>query len=177
MKRLLLVLLVLVGFVALTGTAFALAPGATVEERCVNAAKAYIKKHNIKNPELNAMQISLFRHSHPKYDKQWEELTGCKINATVYGYTDIPSKIMAEAVAKTVADVTMHAIQYCCFGDGSYPEKTFLDYEAVESAPEKCEFCNRTIRDSETPYVIKEHVVCRQCYESIQKEKQKHNHV
>jgi len=109
MKRLLLVLLVLVGSLSLAGAAFGLAPGATVEERCVNAAKAYIKKHNLKNPQLNALQISLFRKAHPKYDKEWEELTGVKINATVYGYTDIPSKIMAEAVAKTGQwDVFMH---------------------------------------------------------------------
>jgi len=78
--------------------------------------------------------------------------------------------------AKTVADVTIHAVQYSCFGDGAYSEKTFLDYEPAAPDSEKCEFCNRTIRDSETPYVIKEHIVCRQCYESIRKEKERHNH-
>jgi hypothetical protein len=78
--------------------------------------------------------------------------------------------------AKTVADVTIHAVQYSCFGDGAYSEKTFLDYEPAGPDSERCEFCNRTIRDSETPYVIKEHIVCRQCYESIRKEKERHNH-
>lgn len=45
--------------------------------------------------------ISLFKNSMPKYAQQWEELTGVKINFVEYGYTDIPAKIMAEAVAKT----------------------------------------------------------------------------
>lgn len=60
--------------------------------------------------------------------------------------------------AKTVADVTMHAVQYSCFGDSAYTEKTFLDYEptaaGLDSDPdtEECEFCSRTIHDSETPY-------------------------
>ena len=102
MKRLLVVILVCVGCLALTGAALGqVYPGATVEERCVNAAKDYIKKHNLKNPELNALQISLFRSSHPTWDAQWEKLTGCKIKSVVYGYTEIPSKIMAEDVAKT----------------------------------------------------------------------------
>ena len=37
----------------------------------------------------------------PAYAKQWEELTGMKMNFVEYGYTDIPAKMMAEAVAKT----------------------------------------------------------------------------
>lgn len=78
--------------------------------------------------------------------------------------------------AKTVADVTIHAVQYSCFGDDTYSEKTFLDYEHGGPNSEKCEFCNRSIYDSETPYVIKEHIVCKQCYESIQKEKERRNH-
>ncbi len=45
--------------------------------------------------------ISLFKNSMPKYAKQWEDLTGVKIKFVEYGYTDIPAKIMAEAVAKT----------------------------------------------------------------------------
>jgi multiple sugar transport system substrate-binding protein len=102
MRRFILFFLVLLGCLGLASSAFAeLLPGKTVEERCINGAKAYIKKHNLKNPELNVLQISLFRHSHPKYDREWEELTGIKIKPVVYGYTDIPAKIMAEAVAKT----------------------------------------------------------------------------
>lgn len=110
MKRLLVVMAVLVSCIALEGVAVGqVYPGATVADRCVNAAKDYIKKHNLKNPQLNVLQISLFRHSHPKWDAMWEKLTGIKINPTVYGYTDIPSKIMAEAVAKTGQwDVFMH---------------------------------------------------------------------
>ena len=110
MKRLLIFMVVLVSCLALAGAALGkVYPGATVEERCVNAAKDYVKKHNLKNPELNALQISLFRSSHPKWDAEWEKLTGVKIKPVVYGYTDIPSKIMAEAVAKTGQwDVFMH---------------------------------------------------------------------
>jgi len=76
-------------------------PGATVEERAINGAKAYVKKHNLKDPQITVLQASLFKNAQPTYDKQWEKLTGVKINSVPYGYTDIPSKIMAEAVAKT----------------------------------------------------------------------------
>jgi multiple sugar transport system substrate-binding protein len=76
-------------------------PGATVEERAVNGAKEYIKKHNLKEPKLTMLMISLFKNSMPTYAKQWEELTGVKMEFVEYGYSDIPAKIMAEAVAKT----------------------------------------------------------------------------
>jgi multiple sugar transport system substrate-binding protein len=76
-------------------------PGATVEERAINGAKAYIKQHNLQNPSLTMLLISLFKNSMPKYAQQWEELTGVKMKFIEYGYTDIPAKIMAEAVAKT----------------------------------------------------------------------------
>ena len=76
-------------------------PGATVEERAVNGAKEYIKKHNLTNPTLTMLMISLFKNSMPTYAEQWEKLTGVKMQFIEYGYTDIPAKIMAEAVAKT----------------------------------------------------------------------------
>jgi multiple sugar transport system substrate-binding protein len=76
-------------------------PGATVEERAVNGAKAYVKKHNLTNPTLTMLMISLFKNSMPKYAEEWEKLTGVKMQFIEYGYTDIPAKIMAEAVAKT----------------------------------------------------------------------------
>ncbi|MFQ5894527.1 MAG: ABC transporter substrate-binding protein [Nitrospinota bacterium] len=76
-------------------------PGATVEERAINGAKEYIKKHNLKDPTLTMLLISLFKNAQPKYARQWEELTGVKVKFIQYGYTDIPAKIMAEAVAKT----------------------------------------------------------------------------
>jgi ABC-type glycerol-3-phosphate transport system substrate-binding protein len=102
MRKVLLVVLVLTGCLSLASSTWAeLLPGKTVEERCINGAKAYVKKHKLENPVLNALQISLFRNAHPKYDQEWEKLTGIKMKAVVYGYTDIPSKIMAEAVAKT----------------------------------------------------------------------------
>jgi multiple sugar transport system substrate-binding protein len=102
MRRFLLLFLILVGCLALASSAFAeVLPGATVEERCINGAKAYIKKHNLKDVTLTVLQNALFKNAQPKYDKQWTELTGIKIKSIPYGYTDIPSKIMAEAVAKT----------------------------------------------------------------------------
>jgi multiple sugar transport system substrate-binding protein len=76
-------------------------PGATVEERAVNGARAYIQKHNLREPKLTMLMISLFKNSMPTYARQWEELTGVKMEFVEYGYTDIPAKIMAEAVAKT----------------------------------------------------------------------------
>jgi multiple sugar transport system substrate-binding protein len=76
-------------------------PGATVEERAINGAKAYIKQHHLQDPSLTMLLISLFKNSMPKYAQQWEELTGVKMKFIEYGYTDIPAKIMAEAVAKT----------------------------------------------------------------------------
>ncbi len=102
MKRLLKVCLVVAGCAGLAGSA-ALAqvlPGATVEERAINGAKMYIQKHNLKNPTLTVLQNSLNKNAQPTYDEQWEKLTGIKVNSVPYGYTDIPSKIMAEAVAK-----------------------------------------------------------------------------
>lgn len=102
MRKSLLIILVLTGCMIFAASTFAeLLPGATVEERCINGAKAYIKKHNLKDPTLTVLQNALFKNAQPKYDKQWTELTGVKIKSIPYGYTDIPSKIMAEAVAKT----------------------------------------------------------------------------
>ncbi len=47
------------------------------------------------------MMVSLFAKSMPKYLDEWEKLTGIKVKTIEYGYTDIPSKIMADAVAKS----------------------------------------------------------------------------
>ena len=90
----------LAGFAASAAVAQVL-PGATPEERAVNGAKAYIKKHGLKNPTQTMLLISLFKNAQPKYLRQWEKLTGVKMKTIQYGYTDIPAKIMAEAVAKT----------------------------------------------------------------------------
>jgi len=76
-------------------------PGATVEERAVNGAKEYIKKHGLTNPMQTMLMISLFKNAMPKYAEEWEKLTGVRMQFIEYGYTDIPAKIMAEAVAKT----------------------------------------------------------------------------
>ena len=78
-------------------------PGATVEERAVNGAKAYMKKVGTDKIEITMMMVSLFAKSMPKYLDEWEKLTGIKVKTIEYGYTDIPSKIMADAVAKSAA--------------------------------------------------------------------------
>jgi multiple sugar transport system substrate-binding protein len=96
---------ILLAMVALAGVAAPTPaqtlPGATVEERAVNGAKAYIKQHKLTNPTQTMLMISLFKNAMPKYAEEWEKLTGVKLQFIEYGYTDIPAKIMAEAVAKT----------------------------------------------------------------------------
>ena len=91
----------------------------------------------------------------------------------VTGLYATASTLLILLVAKAFVDVVMYVVEYSCFGDSSHPEKTFLDYEPPEPKHEKCEFCGKVIEDWETPWVIKEHIVCEQCYRSIQKEKQK----
>jgi multiple sugar transport system substrate-binding protein len=75
--------------------------GGTVEERAVNGARAYVKKLGVPKLELTMMMVSLFAKAQPKYLDEWEKLTGIRIKTIEYGYTEIPAKIMADAVAKT----------------------------------------------------------------------------
>jgi multiple sugar transport system substrate-binding protein len=75
--------------------------GTTVEERAVNGAKAYLAKHNLKDVEQTILLSSLYNNSFPDFSERWTKLTGIKIKIVPLGYTDIPAKIMAEAVAKT----------------------------------------------------------------------------
>jgi multiple sugar transport system substrate-binding protein len=95
-------ILVLVLLVAGTGVVQAEpVAGATPEERAVNGAKAYLKKIGVERLEQTMMMVSLFAKAQPKYLEEWEKLTGIKIKTIEYGYTEIPAKIMADAVAKT----------------------------------------------------------------------------
>src|SRR5687768_17443437 len=66
-------------------------PGATVEERAVNGAKAYLQKHNLKNVEQSILLSSLYRNSFPDFSERWEKLTGVRIKIVPLGYTDIPA--------------------------------------------------------------------------------------
>jgi ABC-type glycerol-3-phosphate transport system substrate-binding protein len=101
MRRLTLVLAALL-ILGGSGAAWAqVVPGATVEERAINGAKAYLQKHNLKNVEQTILLSSLYNNSFPDFTERWEKLTGVKIKTVPLGYTDIPAKIMAEAVAKT----------------------------------------------------------------------------
>jgi multiple sugar transport system substrate-binding protein len=76
-------------------------PGATPEERAVNGAKAYLKKIGVERLEQTMMLVSLFAKAQPKYLEEWEKLTGIKTKTIEYGYTEIPAKIMADAVARS----------------------------------------------------------------------------
>ena len=51
-------------------------PGATVEERAVNGARAYLKKIGASRLEQTMMLVSLFAKAQPKYLDEWERLTG-----------------------------------------------------------------------------------------------------
>jgi multiple sugar transport system substrate-binding protein len=74
-----------------------------VAQRAIDGAKAYIAANNLENPQLHMLENSLFRNADPDFFAEWKELTGVEIIAEPLGYTDIPSKVMGEAVAKTGA--------------------------------------------------------------------------
>ena len=75
----------------------------TVAARAVEGARAYIEANNLENPKLNMLLNSLFRNAMPDFAAEWKELTGVEIISEPLGYTDIPSKVMGECVAKTGA--------------------------------------------------------------------------
>jgi multiple sugar transport system substrate-binding protein len=74
-----------------------------VAQRAIDGAKAYIAEHSLQNPQLHMLENSLFRNADPDFFAEWKGLTGVEIIAEPIGYTDIPSKVMGEAVAKTGA--------------------------------------------------------------------------
>ena len=74
-----------------------------VAQRAIDGAKAYVKAHNMQDPKLNILLNSLFRNAMPEYAERWKELTGVEIVSEPLGYTDIPSKVMGECVARTGA--------------------------------------------------------------------------
>ncbi len=72
-----------------------------VADRAVAAAKEYVKTKGLKDAKLTVLLSSLYNNSFPDFAKKWEELTGVKFEIVPLGYTDIPAKIMQEAVSKT----------------------------------------------------------------------------
>jgi multiple sugar transport system substrate-binding protein len=74
-----------------------------VAQRAIDGARAYIKANNLQNPKLDVLLNSLYRNSFPDFAAEWKELTGVELVSEPLGYTDIPSKVMGEAVAKTGA--------------------------------------------------------------------------
>ena len=76
-------------------------PAGAVADRAVAGAQAYLKKIGVDKLEQNMMLTSLFAKAQPKYLHEWEKLTGIKIKTVEFGYTEIPAKIMADAVAKS----------------------------------------------------------------------------
>lgn len=74
-----------------------------VAQRAIDGAKAYVAANNLQNPQLHMLENSLFRNADPDFFAEWKQQTGVEIIAEPIGYTDIPSKVMGEAVAKTGA--------------------------------------------------------------------------
>ncbi len=102
MRRGLLAALCLGLVIATTFTApSSQAQGDPVADRAIAAAKEYVKAKGLKEPKLTILLSSLYNNSFPDFTKKWEELTGVKFEIVPLGYTDIPAKIMQEAVSKT----------------------------------------------------------------------------
>jgi hypothetical protein len=77
-------------------------------------------------------------------------------------------------LAKTAVDAAMHIVERSHFGDSSYPERTFRDYERKEAkGTDECDFCGRVVEESEAVRHIKNHVVCMECWKKIENEKDK----
>lgn len=74
-----------------------------VAARAIEGARAYVEANNLENPKLNMLLNSLYRNAMPDFAAEWQELTGVEIISEPLGYTDIPSKVMGECVAKTGA--------------------------------------------------------------------------
>jgi multiple sugar transport system substrate-binding protein len=72
-----------------------------VADRAVELARAYMKAKKLDKVEQNMLLNSLYRNAIGDFTDRWEKLTNIKVVSSPLGYTDIPSKIMAEAVAKT----------------------------------------------------------------------------
>ena len=76
-------------------------------------------------------------------------------------------------LVKTLADAIMYVVEQLSFGGyGNYrlqDDRGTADIE--DSGLEKCELCGRVIYGSETPWVIKDPVVCKRCFEGIKAKK------
>ena len=81
---------------------------------------------------------------------------------------------------KALADIAMHMVERSSvFADlvtasfEMYNEEALLelDYSNLKGEQEVCRFCQRVIGRNETPRLIKENVVCEECYNRIEKEK------
>jgi len=102
MKKILLSISIIVFGYSLNATAVQ-AGSDPAADRAVNLAKQFVKDNNMKNPKINMLLNSLFRNAIPDFIAEWKGLTGIDVHTEPLGYTDIPSKIMGEAVAKTGA--------------------------------------------------------------------------
>lgn len=74
-----------------------------VAQRAIDGAKAYVAENNLENPKIDMLLNSLFRNAMPAFAEEWKAQTGVEVVSDPLGYTDIPSKVMGEAVAKTGA--------------------------------------------------------------------------
>jgi len=84
------------------------------------------------------------------------------------------SLLVVFLLAKTGVDAAMHMVERSRFGQSSYVERTFKDYEpGALNETDECDFCGRVMEEFEPVRHIKDHVVCLRCWEAIQAEKEK----
>jgi len=101
---------------------------------------------------LGAIGVSLFAPA-----ERIEEVTGRQFHkATVIG---------ALVVCILILAFGPRCVHYLIGGE---------DEEEMElpAGVEKCEFCCKPIGRNQTPYVVKEHIVCEECYKMIQEAKE-----
>jgi len=105
---------------------------------------------------LGAIGISLFAPT-----KRIEEVTGGQFHkATVIGALMVCILIMAFGP---------RCVHYLIGVEESEDEQEM----ELPAGVEKCELCSKAIGRNQTPYVVKEHIVCEECYKMIKDEKKK----
>lgn len=77
--------------------------------------------------------------------------------------------VMVFLLLKGFADIAMYLVErYSVFAN--LATDFFVLPGNVKAKEEACELCQRVIDKDEIPWSIKEHVVCKQCYEKLEKE-------
>ncbi|HUW18925.1 MAG TPA: DUF6498-containing protein [Sedimentisphaerales bacterium] len=96
------------------------------------------------------------------------------------GITDSHLIVMCFLLLKAFADVAMYMVERSSLFTSlvtdffeRQKESMFWGYSNSKEKQQVCRFCQRTIRNDERPWVIKGHVFCEECYDTIEKEKEK----